>query len=402
MNHDADFYGALTVGQFPVTMPWLHPQNLRKTHLPSLNPGSCSAKICDVTCKVTPTGRGRLCVRMVVVMRIKSSFVRLVPCLILAGLPAHAAQAESFLSKLFGWGSAPAERPASATPKPVPSLGSFSRSSPARSGQTQWSRSYEDDDGGEDYGGAYRTLCVRTCDGYYFPISGSASSRRFSRDTRQCQAMCGSEARLFYLPRGSDDVKNMTDTSGRVYGRLPTAFAYRKALVNGCSCKPMPWSSAETARHQHYALIDTLDIAQQRNAELARVAASETAAGDTEEPVTSASVALKLAEAIAPQPSAAPQLETIESVPEKPNSEPLEISQAAEAAPIVMGHLLPAELQLAVAEDPVVAPAASVQRSRKTSGRSGKSAVSRPTQTASWFGAQPKYAWPGDAPARRR
>jgi hypothetical protein len=38
--------------------------------------------------------------------------------------------------------------------------------------------------------GGYRTLCVRTCDGYYFPISNSTSSTRFGDDEQTCQKLC--------------------------------------------------------------------------------------------------------------------------------------------------------------------------------------------------------------------
>ena len=48
----------------------------------------------------------------------------------------------------------------------------------------------------------------------------------------------------------------MTDLSGRAYGRLPQAFQYRKELVAGCACKPEPWSEAELARHEAYAMIE--------------------------------------------------------------------------------------------------------------------------------------------------
>ena len=34
------------------------------------------------------------------------------------------------------------------------------------------------------------TLCVRTCDGYYFPISFSTTQDRSPEDERTCQAMC--------------------------------------------------------------------------------------------------------------------------------------------------------------------------------------------------------------------
>src|SRR5690606_21240858 len=38
--------------------------------------------------------------------------------------------------------------------------------------------------------GTFRTLCVRTCDGYYFPISFSTTTERFADDERACRAMC--------------------------------------------------------------------------------------------------------------------------------------------------------------------------------------------------------------------
>ncbi len=47
------------------------------------------------------------------------------------------------------------------------------------------------------YGGRYQTLCVRACDGYYFPISYETGAENFSRDQTQCQAQCPG-AKLYY------------------------------------------------------------------------------------------------------------------------------------------------------------------------------------------------------------
>jgi len=38
--------------------------------------------------------------------------------------------------------------------------------------------------------GTYRTLCVRTCDGFYFPISYSTTPSRFAEDAQACQRVC--------------------------------------------------------------------------------------------------------------------------------------------------------------------------------------------------------------------
>ncbi len=101
--------------------------------------------------------------------------------------------------------------------------------------------------------GAYRTLCVRLCDGYYFPISFSATRNALARDAAKCAASCGSEARLFYHPNPGGDVDSMIDLSGMAYTQLPTAFKYRKTLASGCACRPQPWTEAELQRHQNYA-----------------------------------------------------------------------------------------------------------------------------------------------------
>jgi len=99
----------------------------------------------------------------------------------------------------------------------------------------------------------FRTLCVRACDGYYFPISGSVSRNAFHRDAQICRRNCGSDAALFYHPSTSGDASRMVDLAGLPYARHPNAFRYRKQLVERCTCKPEPWSPSEAARHQRYA-----------------------------------------------------------------------------------------------------------------------------------------------------
>jgi len=85
-------------------------------------------------------------------------------------------------------------------------------------------------------GGAY---CVRTCDGFFFPVSEDRSSPRASAASL-CQAMCPSaDTRVFRLPGGSDSFDNAVDESdGRPYSSLKTAFAYRNAVAPACSCRP--------------------------------------------------------------------------------------------------------------------------------------------------------------------
>lgn len=84
----------------------------------------------------------------------------------------------------------------------------------------------------------YRTLCVRTCDGYYFPISFGATPDDFMRDQSSCQARCpGADAELYYT-RPEDEPETMVSLTGEPYTALPNAFRYRKAGVSpSCSCQ---------------------------------------------------------------------------------------------------------------------------------------------------------------------
>jgi len=84
----------------------------------------------------------------------------------------------------------------------------------------------------------YRTLCVRRCDGYYFPISFSTLPSHFPRDAERCQSKCAAPAELFYYQNPGGAVEQMVSTQTRqLYTELKTAFRYRKEYVKGCSCK---------------------------------------------------------------------------------------------------------------------------------------------------------------------
>ena len=104
--------------------------------------------------------------------------------------------------------------------------------------------------------GTYRTLCVRLCDGYYFPINQNTRYGYLHRDADACQARCGSHGRLFYHPSGLANMRRAVDRSGLAYTSLKTAFRYRKKYDPSCTCKPHPWSASEKRRHRRYAAIE--------------------------------------------------------------------------------------------------------------------------------------------------
>ena len=117
----------------------------------------------------------------------------------------------------------------------------------------------ENERNGDDIGrsrtptGSYRTLCVRLCDGYYWPISHSAVRGRFSKDAKQCETACPSRSRLFVQRSGSEDVEGMVDLKGVPYTQLKHALRYRTEYVQDCTCRGNPWDAEAIARHRAYA-----------------------------------------------------------------------------------------------------------------------------------------------------
>lgn len=99
----------------------------------------------------------------------------------------------------------------------------------------------------------FRTICVRLCDGFYFPISFQTSRRGLETDAARCQAKCGTGAQLFFHPNPGGNVASARTFTGLQYEALPNAFRHLTARVPGCGCAPEPWSTTERDRHQGYA-----------------------------------------------------------------------------------------------------------------------------------------------------
>ena len=93
----------------------------------------------------------------------------------------------------------------------------------------------------------FRTVCVRTCDGFFFPVSFAANQSRFASDDQQCQRQCpGTEAKLYSYRNPGEDIEQAVSISGQPYMSLPNALLYKKQFVAACSCRPvgMSWSQA--------------------------------------------------------------------------------------------------------------------------------------------------------------
>ena len=86
--------------------------------------------------------------------------------------------------------------------------------------------------------GTFQTVCVRTCDGYYFPISYSTVPSRFADDERSCQRLCpAAEVSLYSYHNPGEEIEQAVSVSGQPYTALPNAFHYRKEFTPTCSCR---------------------------------------------------------------------------------------------------------------------------------------------------------------------
>jgi len=97
--------------------------------------------------------------------------------------------------------------------------------------------------------GTYRTVCVRSCDGFYFPISFATVPARFPDDEKSCKALCpAADATLFTYRNPGEDMNQAVSIDGQPYTSSPNAFHYRQVFNPSCSCKAAGQSWADALK----------------------------------------------------------------------------------------------------------------------------------------------------------
>src|SRR6266404_3430473 len=138
---------------------------------------------------------------------------------------------------------------------------------------------------GSDLGpqsGTFRTVCVRSCDGAYFPISFATVPARFPDDEKTCKNLCpAAEATLFTYRNPGEDINQAVSINGQPYSSSPNAFRYRQEFNPSCACKAagQTWSDAlksiddKAAAAQRGDIIVTEESAKKMSRPLAKTAA---------------------------------------------------------------------------------------------------------------------------------
>lgn len=75
---------------------------------------------------------------------------------------------------------------------------------------------------------AQSTVCVRLCDGYFFPVANAAA----------CGALCpGAATEAFFQSPGADGIDKALSAAGQKYTALPNAYRYQRTVDAMCSCR---------------------------------------------------------------------------------------------------------------------------------------------------------------------
>jgi uncharacterized protein DUF2865 len=92
--------------------------------------------------------------------------------------------------------------------------------------------------------GGGRLVCVRACDGFFFPLTNAPEGRADA----MCQALCpGAQTAAYSMPSGeAAELDRAVSLKGKPYARLASAFKFQKGVDPSCSCKKegQTWAQA--------------------------------------------------------------------------------------------------------------------------------------------------------------
>ncbi|MGH6842480.1 MAG: DUF2865 domain-containing protein [Methylocella sp.] len=101
--------------------------------------------------------------------------------------------------------------------------------------------------------GGSQALCVRGCDGGFFPLGLSARQSDPDQLTGLCQALCPNAAVSVYTRSPYQDIKTAVSLDGDTpYSDLPNALKFEKTFDPACTCKPagQTWAEALAGAEQ--------------------------------------------------------------------------------------------------------------------------------------------------------
>nr|WP_210327283.1 DUF2865 domain-containing protein [Methylocystis sp. H4A] len=93
--------------------------------------------------------------------------------------------------------------------------------------------------------GGPMAICVRACDGGFFPITYSARSSNLDDLATMCRALCPNAEVKLYTASQSKVLSSALSIDGEAYSDHPNAHKFEKTYDPSCGCKPPGQSWAE-------------------------------------------------------------------------------------------------------------------------------------------------------------
>jgi hypothetical protein len=121
--------------------------------------------------------------------------------------------------------------------------------------------------------GSY-AVCVRTCDGSFFPVSYTGAGSRADSLEEVCRALCpNADMALYSFPFGGTIDEAASSSNGEPYANLPNAGKFQQTYDPNCSCrrKGQGWADAladAEARYGHEK--HDILVTPEKSAEMAR------------------------------------------------------------------------------------------------------------------------------------
>lgn len=120
-------------------------------------------------------------------------------------------------------------------------------------------------------GAGFRTVCVRMCDGAFFPVSFSTVQSRFGEDEALCKRQCpATEVALYTYTNPGQDIQQAVSLSGQLYSAMPNAFKYRTEYNPNCSCRGPGQTWAEALGQDQTIQRGDIVVTEQRSKQLSQ------------------------------------------------------------------------------------------------------------------------------------
>lgn len=104
--------------------------------------------------------------------------------------------------------------------------------------------------------GGSQAICVRTCDGGFFPMITKARSSNLDDLETLCKALCPNAEVKLYTRSPWGALEGAVSVAGEPYSDLENAFKYQKSYDSTCGCKPPDKSWAEALQEAESILAE--------------------------------------------------------------------------------------------------------------------------------------------------